>query len=170
MERFQVSCIDRLLIAMFAVFAFGALVLAGCGEKEKASPEKAAQALSQAQTNVERAEELIAEMRRRSDELQQKIEQQRTALDALIEKRLVLLQQQLSDYEQRLQRLPAPKENELKATLADLKQRLDALRAKFQVYRDAPPEKSVAMLQELEAALKDFESSHQKFNAEIRPA
>jgi DNA repair exonuclease SbcCD ATPase subunit len=170
MKRSKVTGIDRLSIAITTGFLIGALIFPGCGEKETAAPEKAEQALSQAQSNVERADELIAEMRRRSEELQQKIEQQRSALDGLIEKRLVLLRQQLTDYEQRLHRLPAAKENELKLTLADLKQRLDALAGKFQAYRDAPPEKSAAVLQELEAALKEFESSHQKFDAEIRPA
>ena len=170
MEWFQVACRNRLSIALLTAFALGMLTFAGCEEKRTQSSEKAEQVLSQAQTNVERAEELIAEMRQRSEELQQKIEQQRSALDKLVEKRLVLLRQQLSDYEQRLYRLPAAKENELKATLADLKQRLGALAAKFQAYRDAPPEKSAVVLQELEAALKEFSSAFDKFDSDARPA
>ena len=168
MERLKVTGTVRLSIAVLT--AFLASMLAGCGEKETPSTEKAEHALSQAQTNIGRAEELIDDMQRRSQALQEKIEQQRLLLDPLIEKRLALLRQQLSDYQQRLHRLPAPKENELEPTLADLKQRLDVLAGKFQAYRDAPPEKSAAMLQELEAALKEFESSHRKFDAEIRPA
>jgi chromosome segregation ATPase len=165
MGKSKVAGMDSFVVANICAL----LLFAGCGDKEK-PPEKAEQALSQAQTSVDRADELIAEMRRSSEELQQKIEQQRSALDALIEKRLVLLRQQLTAYEQRVQRLPAAKENELKLSLADLKQRFDALAGKFQAYRDAPREKSAAVLQELETALEEFESSHQKFTEEIPPA
>jgi hypothetical protein len=67
-------------------------------------------------------------------------------------KRLALSLQQLTDYEQRLHRLPASKKSELKPTLTDLKQRLDALVAKFQAYWDAPLKKSAGVLEELKPA------------------
>jgi len=165
MGRSKVAGMDSFVVANICAL----LLFAGCGEKEQA-PEKAEQALSQAQTSVGQADELIADMRRSSEELQQKIEQQRSALDALIEKRLVLLRQQLTAYEQRVQRLPAAKENEFKSSLDGLQQRLEALAGTFQAYRDAPREKSAAALQELETALKEFESAHEKFAEAIQTA
>jgi hypothetical protein len=53
-------------------------------------------------------------------------------------KRPALSLQQLTDYEQRLHRLPASKESELKPTLADLKAAPRCLGGKFQAYWDAP--------------------------------
>jgi uncharacterized coiled-coil protein SlyX len=107
-------------------------------------------------------------MQQESQQLQTKIEQQRTALDALIEKRLALLRQQLDGYRKSLYRLPASKENELKSTVADLQARLDALAGKFQDYRSAPREKTNEALEQLESALQEFESAFQKIDAEIQ--
>ena len=157
-------------IATLTLIAFFILasLLAGCGKEGSQSPETAEQALAAAQSSVERANESIAAMQQESQQLQTKIEQQRTALDALIEKRLALLRQQLDGYRKSLYRLPASKENELKSTVADLQARLDALAGKFQDYRSAPREKANEALEQLESALQEFESAFQKIDAEIQ--
>jgi chromosome segregation ATPase len=149
---------------------FGALIAFGCGKGSSPVVGQAEKALTQAQKEIEKAAESIASMREQSQELQKKIDQQQAKVDSLIEKRLVLYQQQLADYEARVQRLPAEKETELKSSLAELKARVDGLANNFRAYRDAPPEKSAEELRRLENGLADFEAAYQKLQAEIQPS
>lgn len=151
------------------VIFFGVLLAFGCGKGSSPVVERAEKALTQAQKEIEKAAESIATMREQSQELQKKIDQQQAKLDALIVKRLVLYQQQLADYEARVQQLPAQKETELKSSLADLKARVDGLANNFRAYRDVPPEKSAEELRRLENGLADFEAAYQKLQAEIQP-
>lgn len=144
------------------------LLLAGCDSNVSPSAEQAEKALSQAQSGVDQAAKSIGAMRKRSEQLQQKIDHQRSELTALIEKRLALLHQQLADYEQRVERLPASKETVLKPGLADLEERLTGLSENFRAYRDAPPEESTASLEQLEKSLKNFSEAQQKLYSEIQ--
>ena len=146
------------------------LVSLGCGSDKPPAVKEAKAALDQAQAGIEQAAASIAAMRKQSEELEQKIRDQRGALDSLIEKRLVLLRQQLDEYKERVQRLPAAKETELKADLDDLNQRLNGLTDHFRTYRDAPPEKSAEARQPLEKALKEFDTGFQKLQDQLQPA
>ncbi|HXV83227.1 MAG TPA: hypothetical protein VEG60_25475 [Candidatus Binatia bacterium] len=156
------------LIPTIACYILWLLLIAGCDSKVSPSAEQAEKALSQAQSGVDQAAKSIGAMRNRSEQLQQKIDHQRSELTALIEKRLALLHQQLADYEQRVERLPASKETVLKPGLADLEKRLTGLAESFRAYRDAPPEKSTASLEQLEESLKNFSKAQQKLYSEIQ--
>jgi chromosome segregation ATPase len=147
-----------------------AVLSVGCGSDKPAAVEEAKTALDQAQAGIDQAAASIAVMRKQSEELQQKIQQQRSALDSLIEKRLVLLRQQLDEYQKRVQLLPAAKETELKATLDDLNQRLNGVENNLRAYRDAPPEKPAEARQQLENSLKELDSAFQKLEDQLQPA
>jgi chromosome segregation ATPase len=160
----QLSMRTIVLGLTFAVFSLG------CGNDKAPAVEEAKTALDQAQAGIEQAAASIAAMRKQSEELQQKIQEQRAALDSLMEKRLVLLRQQLDEYRERVQRLPAQMETELRTALDDLNQRLNGLAENLRAYRDAPPEKSAEARQQLENALKDFDTAFQKLEDQLQPA
>jgi hypothetical protein len=67
-----------------------------------------------------KAKASIEATEKQSAELSKKIQSQRAELNDVIERRLTLLRQQLSDDEERVRRLPAAKETELRPRLAEL--------------------------------------------------
>jgi hypothetical protein len=83
----------------------------------------------------------------------------------VIERRVTLLRQQLKEDEERLRRLPAPQETELRPRLAELGKLLKDAIAKLHAYRDAPPEKSAEALAALEKSLESYIAAGER-NAE----
>lgn len=154
---------------MVAVAALG-IVLAGC-EGDKAPPaEQATQALASARDDISKAKTSIDAIEKQGGELSAKIKSQRAELNDVVEKRLALLRQQLKDDEERLQRLPAPQETELRPRLAELAKQLEDVTAKLHAYRDAPPDKSATTLAALEKSLAAFNEARRDLEAKLQPA
>jgi hypothetical protein len=119
-----------------------ALVAIGC-ERDKAPPvQQAAKALEMARENIEKARASIQASEQQSRALQEKIEAQRAELNDLVERRLTLLRQQFAEDEERIRRLPASRETQLRPRLGEIQKQLEDAESKLRAYRDAPPEKS----------------------------
>jgi septal ring factor EnvC (AmiA/AmiB activator) len=152
-----------------AIVALG-VALAGCDRDSAPPAQQATQALGSARDDIAKAKTSIDAIEKQSGELNEKIKSQRAELNALIEKRLVLLRQQLKEDEERIRRLPAAQETELRPRLAELAQQLEDVTAKLNAYRDAPPEKSGPMLAALEKSLATFSEARRDLEAKLQSA
>jgi predicted RNase H-like nuclease (RuvC/YqgF family) len=160
------------LLAMnrpIVVIAVLGIALVGCDRKEAPPVQKAAEAIASAREDIEKAKVAIEATERRSKELEQKIAAQRAELTQLIERRATLLRQQLKDDEERIRRLPAQQETELRSKLAELGKQLEDAIAKLNAYRDAPSGKSAEALTALEKSLADYSAARRDLEARIQP-
>lgn len=146
------------------------IVLTGC-DRDKAPPaQQATKALASARDDIAKAKTSIDAIEKQSSELSEKIKSQRAELNDVVEKRLALLRQQLKDDEERVRRLPAPQETELRSRVAELGKQLEDVRAKLHAYRDAPPDKSAQLLAALEKSLAAFTEARRQLEAKLQPA
>ena len=146
-----------------------ALVLAAC-DGEAPAVQQASKSLASAREDIDNARAAIQATEQHSRELHERILAQRAELNSLIDKRLVLLRQQLAEDEARLRRLPAPRETELRPRLAQLHQNLDEIKARLHAYRDAPPDKAGEAFSALERALAGFAERRRELEGQLQPA
>lgn len=146
------------------------LLLAACGEDQAPAVQHAERALTAAREDIEKAKTSIQATEQYSKALEEKIQTQRAQLNDLVERRLTLMRQQLKDDEERIRRLPAPKETELRPRLAELGKHLQEVQAKLHAYRDAPPEKSGETLAALEQSLAALAERRRELEAQLQPA
>jgi len=145
------------------------LLLGGCDRDKAPSAQQATEALGSARDDIAKAKTSIDAIEKQSGELNDKIKSQRAELNAVVEKRLALLRQHLKEDEERLARLPAPQENELRPRLAELAKQLEDVTAKLNAYRDSPPEASAATLAALEKSLAAFSEARRDLEAKLQP-
>jgi chromosome segregation ATPase len=152
------------------VVALG-IALTSC-DRDKAPPpaQQATKALDSARDDIAKAKTSIDAIEKQSGDLSEKIKSQRAELHALVEKRLTLLRQQLKEDEERLRRLPAPQETELRPRLGELAKQLEDVAAKLNAYRDAPPDKAAPTLAALEKSLATFSEARRDLEAKLQPA
>lgn len=144
------------------------LLAAGCDRAAAPPAQQAAQALAAAREDMEKARTSIQATEQQSKTLQERIQAQRTELDALVERRLTLLRQQLAEDEARISRLPAPREIELRPRLGELQKQFDDVKARLQAYRDAPPENSQAALAALEQSFASLTERRRELEAQLK--
>ena len=149
--------------------AAAALSIAACGG-DAPPAQQASQSLASAREDIDKARAAIQATEQQSRALQERIQAQRAELDNLVQKRLALLRQLLSEDEARLQQLPAPREAELRPRLQALGKDLEAVSARLQAYRDAPPEKAAEALAALEQALAGFAERRRELEGALQPA
>jgi chromosome segregation ATPase len=153
----------------FLIMVALGLLLAGCDRDKPPSAQQATEALGSARDGIAKAKTSIDAVEKESGELNEKIKSQRAELNALIEKRLAMLRQHLKEDEQRVARLPAPQETELRPRLAELAKQLEDVAVKLNAYRDAPPETSAAMLAALEKSLATYSEGRRDLEARLQP-
>jgi chromosome segregation ATPase len=147
-----------------------ALVASGCERDKPAPVQQAAKALEMAREDIEKARASIQATEKQSRALQEKIEAQRVELNDLVERRLTLLRQQFAEDEERIRRLPAPRETELRPRLGEIQKQLEDVELKLRAYRDAPPDKSKEALAALEKSLAALNERRRELEAQLRPA
>lgn len=149
--------------------AAAALAIAACGG-DAPPAQQASQSLASAREDIDKARAAIQATEQQSRALEERIKAQRAELDSLVQKRLALLRRELADDESRLQRLPAPREAELRPRLEELRKSLDAVSGRLQAYRDAPPDKAAEALAALEQALAGFAERRRELEGALQPA
>lgn len=134
-----------------------ALLLPACGG-EKPPAETIHDQLDTAQEAIEKAGDSMGKLRAEREALAKEIADQTRALDALIEKRLELLDLQLVALEGQLARLPASRETELRAQIEAMRQRRGELDGKAKAWRAAPAGNQEALRDALAAYQKDLDA------------
>jgi peptidoglycan hydrolase CwlO-like protein len=153
---------------LLAAGALAALTMGGCGKEEPPPAEQAAEALASARDDVQKAQAALQAVEERANALQERIASQRAEFNDIIQRKLALLQQQLKDDEERLRRLPAQRETELRPRLDALAKRLEEVGARLHAYRDAPPEKAPETLAALEKSLADFAEARRDLESALQ--
>ncbi len=160
------------MMRMRIVFAcIAAAGLLGACDRDKPPPaQQASKSLQAAREDIEQARTSIQATEAHSKALQDKIQAQRAELNDLVERRLVLLRQQLVEDEERIRRLPAPRETELRPRFGELQKQLEDVTAKLHAYRDAPPDKANEALAALEQSLAAFAERRRELEAQLKAA